>query len=70
MKRRNFIDRSGRWILLGGLLGTSGFLAWRRQFGDPNNCFSNPFCKSCNLFASCDVVAELKIKSNEKQQRQ
>lgn len=65
MKRRKFIEQSSRWFLLGGLLGTSGFLAWRRQFGDPNNCFQNPFCKSCNKLKSCEVVAELKTKDNE-----
>jgi hypothetical protein len=66
MKRRKFIDRGGRWFLLGGLLGTSGFLAWRRQFGNPENCFKNPFCQSCNQFKSCEVVADLKTKSNER----
>jgi len=68
MKRRKFIERGSRWFLLGGLLGTSGFLAWRRQFGDPDNCFKNPFCKSCNQFTSCDIVTELKTNSNEQQE--
>jgi hypothetical protein len=66
MKRRKFISESGRWLLLGGLLGTSGFLMYRRQFGDPDNCFKNPFCNSCNQFSSCSVVANLKPTRNEK----
>jgi hypothetical protein len=65
MKRRKFISESGRWLLLGGLLGTSGFLLYRRQFGDPDNCFKNPFCSSCNQFSSCSVVANLKTNNSE-----
>lgn len=69
MKRRHFIHNSGRWLLLGGLLGTSGFLMYRRQTGDPDNCFKNPFCKSCNQFNSCSVVANLKPIENEAGER-
>jgi hypothetical protein len=68
MKRRNFIFESGRWLLLGGLVGTSGFLLYRRQFGDPDNCFKNPFCGSCNKFGSCSVVAGLTPEKDERQQ--
>ncbi|MCG8306539.1 MAG: hypothetical protein MI975_04050 [Cytophagales bacterium] len=60
MKRRKFIEQSIRWSLTGGLLGTGGFLVWRRQIGDPDNCFKNPYCKSCNRFHSCSITAESK----------
>jgi hypothetical protein len=66
MKRRNFISESSRWLLLGGLVGTSGLLLYRRQFGDPENCFKNPFCKSCGQYSSCNIVANLKPKENER----
>jgi hypothetical protein len=66
MRRRNFISEGSRWLLLGGLAGVSGLLLHRRQFGDPENCFKNPFCKSCNKFSSCSVVADLKTKENER----
>lgn len=65
IKRRKFITGSGRLLLLGGMLGTSGLLLYRRQLGDPDNCFNNPFCKSCNKFSNCDIVAELKKNNNE-----
>lgn len=65
MIRRKFITGGGRWMLLGGLLGKSGLLMYRRQLGDPDNCFKNPFCKSCNKFSSCDIVAVLKTNNNE-----
>ena len=68
MKRRKFIERGSRWFLLGGLLGASGFLAWRRQLGDPQKCYKNPFCRSCNQFTSCEVLAELKHTTNEGKQ--
>ena len=67
MKRRKFIERASRWFLFGGLIGAGGILAWRRQFGDPQNCFKNPFCSSCNQFTSCDVVAQLNNKTDEGQ---
>ena len=67
MNRRKLIERTSRWFMLGGLIGASGFLAWRRQFGDPLNCFKNPFCTSCNQFSSCDVVAQLNHKTDERQ---
>jgi hypothetical protein len=68
MKRRKFIDQAGRWFLLGGLLGTSGFLLWRKQLGNPDNCFKNPFCQSCNQFRACAIVADLKVKNHEQTQ--
>jgi hypothetical protein len=68
MKRRNFISESGRWLLLGGLLGTSGVFLYRNQFGDPENCFKNPFCKSCNQFSSCGIVTKNK-ESDGKEKR-
>ena len=51
--------------MLGGLIGIGGFLVARDQIGNPDNCFKNPFCKSCSQFSSCDVVAELKEKKHE-----
>jgi hypothetical protein len=69
MERREFITKSSRWFLFGGLLGISGFLAYRRRIGDPDNCFANPFCKGCGQFSSCDIVASSKPLQNEKKER-
>lgn len=67
MKRRTFTERISRWFLLGGLIGSSGFLFFRNQIGDPNNCFKNPLCKSCNEFSSCSIVTELKTVDDEQE---
>lgn len=67
MKRRTFINEIGRWLALGGLLGTSALLLVRKQIGNPESCFKNPYCKSCNQFSSCNIVADLKPSSNERE---
>jgi len=65
MKRRGFIKNMSRWLLLSGLLGTTGFLAYRRQFGNPDNCVQNPFCSSCGQISSCEIVAKLNSTKDE-----
>lgn len=67
MKRRKFIAKGSRWFLLSGLLGSTALLIYRRQFGDPQNCFQNPFCKSCNKFNSCSILADLNSIQDERQ---
>jgi hypothetical protein len=68
MKRRNFLSESGRWLLLGGLAGASGLLLHRRRFGDPEKCFANPFCRSCNQLAACHTALNAKTNKHEVQQ--
>jgi len=57
MDRRRFFENGARMILFGGLAGISGLLLFRRRLGNPDNCFSNPFCGGCSQFSSCKVVA-------------
>ncbi len=57
MDRRRFFVDGSRILLFGGLAGISGLLLFRRQFGNPDSCFSNPFCGGCSQFSSCKVVA-------------
>ncbi|MDZ7604196.1 MAG: hypothetical protein U5K79_01100 [Cyclobacteriaceae bacterium] len=57
MDRRRFFVNGSRMILFGGLAGISGLLLFRRRFGNPDTCFSNPFCGGCSQFNSCKVVA-------------
>lgn len=57
MDRRRFFETGGRMILFGGLAGISGLLLFRRRFGNPETCFSNPFCGSCSQNNSCKVLA-------------
>lgn len=69
MKRRKFITESKRWFMLGGMLGVSGLLVYRRRFGNPETCFTNPFCNTCGQFGSCDKIASSKPVENEKKGR-
>ncbi len=69
MERREFITKNSRWFLFGGLLGVCGLLMYRRRFGNPDACFTNPFCKSCGQFSSCDIVASSKPVQNENEGR-
>jgi hypothetical protein len=57
MDRRRFFVDGSRILLFGGLAGISGLLLFRRRFGNPDSCFSNPFCGGCSQFSSCKVVA-------------
>ncbi len=55
--------------MLGGMLGVSGLLVYRRRFGNPETCFTNPFCNTCGQFGSCDKIASSKPVENEKKGR-
>jgi hypothetical protein len=57
MDRRHFFVDGSRILLFGGLAGISGLLLFRRRFGNPDSCFSNPFCGGCSQNNSCKVIA-------------
>lgn len=69
MDRREFIISGSRWLMAGGLVGTTGLLIHRRKFGDPDNCYVNPYCKRCDKNASCEVIAATIPDPNERQRR-
>ena len=55
MNRRNFIDKAGRGILLGGLVIVSGILVSRKQVVRENQCSANFQCKSCGKISKCQL---------------
>jgi hypothetical protein len=55
MNRRNFIEKSGRGILLGGLAIVSGVLVARRQVRRDTQCSANFQCKSCGKLTRCQL---------------
>ncbi len=57
MDRRRFFMDGSRMLFFGGLVGISGLLLLRRRFGNPDSCFSNPFCGTCSQNNSCKVIA-------------
>jgi hypothetical protein len=65
MKRKKFLELGGRWILFGGLLGTSGYLLKHRPEGISQTCNISPVCKGCQVFNTCEKPLR-KSKENER----
>ena len=55
MNRRNFIDKSGRALLLGALAIVSGVLIARRQVSRDTNCSANFQCRNCTKLSKCQL---------------
>lgn len=55
MKRRDFIERTGRGILLGGLAIASGVLVARRQVSRDTGCTANFQCRNCGKLSGCQL---------------
>jgi hypothetical protein len=53
MERRKFLDQFIRWAMAGGLFSLSGFLVYRRQYADADDCNYLPACAHCSLFDGC-----------------
>ena len=70
MDRRDFISRIGRWMLAGGLIGTSGYLFYHKRVGNPEDCYVNPYCKRCRNSNSCTILASVKSEGNERKEEE
>ncbi len=55
MNRRNFIEKSGRGILLGALAIVSGVLVSRRQVSLDTKCTANFQCRNCGKLSNCQL---------------
>lgn len=55
MKRRDFIDKTGRGLLLGGLAVISGVLVSRRQLSMDTQCSANFQCRNCGELSKCQL---------------
>lgn len=55
MKRRDFIDKTGRGLLLGGLAVLSGVLVSRRQLSMDTQCSANFQCRNCGKLSKCQL---------------
>ena len=64
MNRRNFIEKTGRGILLGGLAIVSGVLVSRRQVVKKNQCTEKFMCKNCGKLSKCQLP-EAEMERNE-----
>jgi hypothetical protein len=55
MKRRNFIDQTGRAFLLGGLAVLAGLLVSRRQVVKDTGCIADFQCRNCRILTDCQL---------------
>jgi len=67
MNRRNFIDRAGRGVLLGGLAIVTGVLVARKQVARETQCSADFQCQSCSKLSKCQLPeAETEREDGEK----
>ena len=55
MNRRNFIDKTGRGMLFGGLAALTGLLVSRQQVSRYDECIADFQCKKCNRLSKCGL---------------
>jgi hypothetical protein len=55
MKRRQFIEKTGRGLLLGGLAAITGVLVTRRQVSLDTQCSANFQCRNCGKLSRCQL---------------
>jgi hypothetical protein len=69
MNRRLFINASGRWVMLSGLLILTGFLGWRNKIALPSTCPDNRYCLDCKSARDCMLTKHQRFLAYEKEKR-
>ena len=57
MNRKEFFKTGGRFLLLGGLTATVGYLVVNKKVSA--NCTVSPTCNNCGIYTNC-VAPEVK----------
>jgi len=52
MNRKDFIKTSGRFLLLGGIAASTGYLVVNKKV--TASCSVSPACKDCSKLAKCE----------------
>ena len=61
--RREFFRSVGRYLILGGLLGTTGTLLARRKSGSATGLPANiEACRKCTFLRKCDQPAAVLVR--------
>jgi hypothetical protein len=55
MNRRNFIEKTGRGFLFGGLAVVSGVLIARQQVRRDSECIADFQCRRCKRLSLCGL---------------
>ena len=69
MNRKEFIQSSVRWLMLGTILAFTGLLAYRRRIGPGTACPALQVCSSCRKSGSCTLPENKKYLEDEKEQK-
>ena len=62
MNRKEFIKRTGRLLLLGGITATSGYLILNKKV--TASCTKSDACSKCGEFAKCELPQAQQQKEN------
>jgi len=53
MNRKEFIKTGGRFLILGGMAATTGYLVANQKVD--TTCSVSPACQKCGQFSSCEL---------------
>ena len=69
MNRKEFIQASVRWTLLGTLLALTGFLVSRKSISRGTGCRPGWLCNNCALSGTCALPEYQKYLEDEKEKK-
>ncbi len=55
MNRKEFFMKSGRWVILSGIVGLSVFLARNDKVAISRNCSGPSLCRNCGKYSQCEL---------------
>jgi len=69
MNRKEFIQSSVRWMMLGSIMAFTGLLTYRRRIGPETACPALQVCSNCSSSRSCTLPENKKYLEDEKEQK-
>jgi len=66
MNRKDFFRTSGRFLILGGITASAGYLVLNNKV--TANCSVSPTCNNCGKFSKCDLPQAQEIKKADGQE--
>jgi hypothetical protein len=61
MDRKDFFRSAGRFLLLGGIIGTSGYLVVNKRV--TSKCTESPICMDCGKLSKCKFPQAKEVKN-------
>jgi len=69
MNRKEFIEASVRWLMLGTILVFTGLLAYRKRIGPGTGCPVRQSCSNCRESGSCTLPEYKNYLEDEKEKK-